>query len=393
MLRLPRALIPIYGTTLADTLGFTLMIPLLPAIVREFHVSELMVGALISLPALFSTVAAPLWGKMSDRVGRKPIIIASQAVTFGGYLVLATAHSFVWIVASRILSGCGAGGLGAVQSYIADVTQARQRDFAYALHGAVFGLAFIIGPVLSGFLEQGGFAVPFFAAAGLEAMNIAFTLLFVPSLAKKASSSSLFLSLKAANAPDVRRVLVRQFLAIFAIVCFLANFGLYLENVLHRGARDTGWLLASAGIAGGLALIFFVAPLAERIGDRRVAQLGLLLSALAYAALLVVPSLFWLCAVVILWAIGSSMVEPTLTALLSVRAKSSERGAIMGLSDSVNSLALILAPSAGAAIVAADARLLGILPAVAAAAALAARWLWLEKRRSPHAADATVSTT
>jgi MFS transporter, DHA1 family, tetracycline resistance protein len=394
MLQLPRALIPIYGTTLADTLGFTLMIPLLPAIVREYRVSELMVGALLSLPALCSCIAAPVWGKVSDRVGRKPIIIASQAVTLAGYIVLATAHSFVWIAASRIFSGCGAGGLGAVQSYIADVTQPRQRDFAYALYGSVFGLAFILGPVLSGFLERDGFAVPFFAAAGLQVLNIALTVFFIPSLAKQQSSSSLVSSLKAAGMPDVRRVLVRQFLAIFAIICFLANFGLYLEHVLHRGARDTGWLLALAGVAGGLALLLVVAPLAARIGDRRVAQLGLLLSAVAYAALLVVPSLFWLCLVVTAWAIGSSMVEPTLTALLSMRAKAGERGAIMGVSDSVNSIALIFAPSAGAAIVTADPRLLGILPACAAVTALAAGWFWLGKRgRSPHAAEATASTT
>jgi MFS transporter, DHA1 family, tetracycline resistance protein len=370
MLRLPRALIPIYGTTLADTLGFTLMIPLLPGIVREYRVSELMVGALISLPALCSTVAAPLWGKISDRIGRKPIIIASQMVTLAGYLVLATAHSFVWIAASRILSGCGAGGLGAVQSYIADVTQAKQREFAYSLYGAVFGVAFIVGPVLAGFLERSGFALPFFVAAGLEALNIAFTFTFIPSFGRKKSSSSIASSLKAANAPAVRRVLIRQFLAIFAIVCFLANFGLYLEDVLHRGARETGWMLALAGIAGGLALLFVVAPLAARIGDRRVAQLGLALSVCAYSALCFAGSLTWLCLALVVWAVGSSMVEPTLTSVLSIRAKASERGVVMGVSDSVNSLALIFGPSAGAALVAFNAHLLGVLPACAAFTAL-----------------------
>jgi DHA1 family tetracycline resistance protein-like MFS transporter len=104
MFRLPRALIPIYGTTLADTLGYTLMIPLLPSIVRQFHVSDVMVGALLSVPALCSTVAAPVWGKVSDQIGRKPIILGSQALTLMGYLVLATAQSFTIIAVSRIAS-------------------------------------------------------------------------------------------------------------------------------------------------------------------------------------------------------------------------------------------------------------------------------------------------
>jgi DHA1 family tetracycline resistance protein-like MFS transporter len=371
MPRLPRALIPIYGTTLADTLGFTLMIPLLPGIVHQYHVSDVMVGALLSVPALCSTVAAPVWGKVSDRIGRKPIILASQALTLVGYLVLATAHSMVLIMASRVLSGCGAGGLGAVQSYIADVTEQDQRDLAYSLYGAVFGLAFIIGPVVSGLLVRSGFAIPFFAAAGLEAANLVFTATFIPSFGKKRQGTSLRASLEAAGIPGVRLVLARQLLAIFAIVCFLANFSLYLEHVLHEGVRASGWLLALAGVVGGTAMIVVVSPLAARIGDRRVAQIGLLLSFVAYGMLGFAGSLAWFCVTLILWAVGSSLVEPTLTALLSLRAKASERGAIMGVSDSVNSIAMMIGPSAGAAIVAFSPRLLGVLPAFAVLTAFA----------------------
>lgn len=364
MLRLPRALIPIYGTTLADTLGYTLMIPLLPSIVRQFHVSDLMVGALLSVPAFCSTIAAPVWGKVSDRIGRKPIILGSQVLTLLGYLVLATAHSFVIIAISRIASGLGAGGLGAVQSYIADVTEPKQRDLAYSLYGAVFGLAFIIGPLISGFLAHEGFAIPFYVASALAAANIVFTWFFIPSFGKKDKATSIEESLKAASAPGVRLVLIRQFLAILAIVCFLANFGLFLEHVLHTRVSAIGWLLAMAGAVGGAALIFVVTPLAGRIGDRRVAQLGLLFSLIAYGMLGFAATLPLFCVMLIFWAVGSSMVEPTLTSLLSVRAKASERGVVMGVSDSVNSLAMIVGPAAGAAIIGWNPRLLGVIPAI-----------------------------
>ncbi len=370
MFRLPRALIPIYGTTLADTLGYTLMIPLLPTLVKQFHVSDLMVGALLSVPAFCSTVAAPVWGKVSDRIGRKPIIIGSQVLTLIGYLVLATAHSFVIIFASRIASGLGAGGLGAVQSYIADVTEPKQRDIAYALYGAVFGIAFIIGPLISAFLAHEGYAIPFFVASGLAAANIAFTATFIPSFGKKDQPTSVEASVKAASAPGVRLVLIRQFLAILAIVCFLSNFGLFLEHVLRTNVSAIGWLLALAGGVGGAAMVFVVTPLSARIGDRRVAQLGLFFSFLAYGMLWFADNMPLFCVTLVFWAVGSAMVEPTLTALLSVRAKASERGAVMGVSDSVNSLAMIVGPAAGAAIIGINPRLLGVIPAAAALCAI-----------------------
>jgi MFS transporter, DHA1 family, tetracycline resistance protein len=372
MPRLPRALLPIYGTTLADTLGYTLMIPLLPAVIAQYHASDVVVGSLLSVPALCSLIAAPVWGKLSDRIGRKPIIIAAQVLTLGGYLAQATSHSLVWIFIARIASGCGGGSLGAVESYIADVTTEEQRDLAYSLHGAVFGAAFIIGPVTAGFLMKHGLALPFFVAAAIEAVNIVYTAKLLPArMQDRRSKTSFVQSLRAAGEPLVRRVLMRQFLAIFAIVFFLANFSLYLHHVLHAAVTQIGWLLSAAGAIGGASLILLVAPLAARIGDRAVAQIGLFLSLVGYALLGFVDGLVLFCFILVIWAVGSSMVEPTLTALLSVRAKRSERGAIMGVSDSVNSLAMILGPATGSAIVGYNARLLGVLPALAVAAALA----------------------
>lgn len=372
MWRLPRALLPIYGTTLADTLGYTLMIPLLPAIIERYHASDVMVGSLLSVPALCSAIAAPVWGKLSDRIGRKPIIVAAQILTLAGYLAQATAPSLLWIFIARIASGCGGGSLGAVESYIADVTKEEQRDLAYSLHGAVFGAAFIVGPVTAGFLMKHGLALPFFVAAAIETVNIVYTAILLPSRMQASRSKTSFAqSLRAANVPGVRRVLIRQFLAIFAIVFFLANFSLYLHHVLHAAVTQVGWLLSVAGVIGGVSLVLLVSPLAARIGDRMVAQIGLVLSVVAYALLAFVNELASFCFILVIWAVGSSMVEPTLTALLSVRAKRSERGAIMGVSDSVNSLAMILGPATGSAIVGYNARLLGVLPAAAVALALA----------------------
>ena len=370
MLRLPRALLPIYATTLVETLGYTLMIPLLPEIVKRYGASDVMTGALLSVPAFCALIAAPIWGKLSDRLGRKNIILIAQLLTLAGYLLQATSPTLLWIFIARIISGSGGGALGAAQSYIADVTKEEDRDLAYSLYGAVFGMAFILGPVTSGFLAHTSLSVPFFIAAGLEILTILMTVFLLPSHMQRRSRTSIAASLRAANVPGVREILLRHFFAIFAIVCFLANLGLYLHHVLGSPVSQVGWLLSTAGVAGGATLIFLVSPLTERLGNSRVAQIGLLLSLAAYAALAFVPDIGVFAGVLILWAVGSSMVEPTLTALLSIRVKRTERGAIMGFGDSINSVAMIVAPVAGSAVIGANARLLGVLPAFTALAAL-----------------------
>lgn len=380
-LRLPRQLLPIYGTTLADMLGYTLMIPLLPLVAEQYGASDFTTGTLLSIPAFCSVIAAPVWGKASDMAGRKRIILISQALTLAGYLVLAVSHSLFWIFMSRIISGIGAGNVGAAQSYIADVTKPEQRDEAYAIFGVVFGSAFILGPVTSGFLQHKGLQFPFYAAAALEVLNIVFTALFLPSVMPKSGETpSLKQSLQDIWQPRIRIVFLRQFLFVFAVVYFLADFALYLHHALHYDVARVSLLLAAAGIVGGVMQAIVVAPLANRIGDRAVAQIGFLLGFAAYGLIYWVKSFAWFLPVLILWAIGAALVAPTLMALLAKRAPKEERGAILGVADAGNSVALIIAPAIATAIVGENPRLIGILPAIAMLAAY-----FMGRKPAPHA--------
>jgi DHA1 family tetracycline resistance protein-like MFS transporter len=378
---LPKAVFPIFLTTFIDMLGYTLLIPLLPAMAKHYGARDWMVGMLLSIPAFCATIAAPIWGKSSDRAGRKFIILIAQAFTLAGYTILALAHSLFWIYISRLISGTGAGSLGAAESYIADVTDKKQRDRAYAYYGAVFGSAFIIGPIAAGFLQRYGLQFPFVVAAGLEIVNIGVTLWLLPwRTREKREQTSFRESLDAAWKPGVRRVLLRQFLFVFAVVYLLADFALYLDHALKESVQHVSWLLAGAGIIGGATILLAVTPLTKRYGDRRVGQFGFVLLFVSYALIYFVQSLNWFFAVLILWAAGAALAEPTLMALLAKRAPESERGAIMGVSDSVNSIALILAPAIGTAIVGEKARLIGVLPAIAVAAA----WMLGRYRSGPE---------
>lgn len=366
------ALTPIYGITLIDVLGNMIMVPLLPYIAQRYGASGVEVGALLATSSVGSVVAAPVWGVLSDRIGRKPIVIVSQLVALAGYLLLATAPSLAMLYVARGVAGIGGGNLGVTQSYIADVTDEAHRDRAYAFFGVVFGIGIVLGPVAGGFLVRYGYAAPFLAAAGIEVANILLSLRFLPATGRR--SGPRFSLLAATNAilrePRVRGLIVQHFLFIFAVTYFFTIFALYVDRALRYGPAQASWLLAGAGVTGGLALAFVVGPLTRRLGDERVAQIGLALSALAYASLPFAGSLWTFAAMLVLWAIGASCVEPTIAALLSERAPEEIRGLTMGFNDAMSNLALILAPTLGGFIIDRSLKLVGLIPLLAALAAL-----------------------
>jgi MFS transporter, DHA1 family, tetracycline resistance protein len=365
------ALIPIYGVTLIDTVGTMIMIPLLPYLAQHYGANGLTVGTILTTFAVFGAFAAPVWGSVSDRIGRKRVVLIAQCVSLAGYVLLAFGHSLVLIFVARAIAGFGGGGIGVTQSYIADVTGEQDRDRAYALFGAVFGLGFVLGPLLGGGLIRFGFAAPFEAAAAVQLVTIALTLRFLPSVVPSGGAKA---SLRTAAAsvmrdPGVRSLVVRHFLFIFAVAYFFTVYSLFLKRQLGLGPDVSSWLLAGAGAVGGVVLVAVVTPLARRLGDAIVAQLGFVLLVIAYAALASVHDVAIFATALALWAAGAATVEPTLTALLSKRAPAHERGAIMGFNDAANNVAFIIAPILGGEAIDLDPHLVGIVPACALALA------------------------
>lgn len=365
------ALVAIYGVTLIDVLGTMIMVPLLPYVAQHYGASGFVVGALLTTSAVAGAVAAPVWGAASDRLGRKRIVLISQTISLIGYVVLALSHSLALLFVARAVAGFGSGGVGVTQSYIADVIDEAHRGRAYAIFGAVFGLAIVLGPVVGGFLIAYGFWAPFAAAALFAAVTIALALRFLPTVGAQGARTGPRRALDAVlRGARVRGVIVRHFLFIFAVTSFFSVFALFLGRQLGLGPREASWLLAGAGCAGGLGLVLVVGPVAKRLGDAGVAQAGLVLLVLAYAALTLTTNLWVFAAVLAVWAIGAACVEPTLTALLSRVAPVEERGAVMGFNDAASNVALMIAPLVGGAAFDLDPRAVGIVPAVAALVAL-----------------------
>ena len=367
------ALIPIYGITLVDVFGYMIMIPLLPSLAQKYGASGVEVGALLATMAIASTVAAPFWGALSDRAGRKPIVLISQFVSLGGYIALAFAPSLAALFIARGIAGIGGGNLGVTQSYIADVTPEQYRDRAFALFGAVFGLGIVLGPITGGFLVHYGYGVPFLAAAAIEVVNIVLTLFCLPQVKRKPGERfSLSRSLRdVMGEPALRALVVRHFLFIFAVTYFFTIFALYVQHALGYGPQVASWLIAGCGAIGGTTLLVAVGPLAKRYGDAVVAQTGLALSVAAYAAMGFAHQLWSFAAVLVVWSAGASCIEPALSALISTTARKSERGAALGFNDAMSNLALMAAPSLGGFVIDRAIGLIGVVPGVALAAAFA----------------------
>ena len=371
---LPRALYPLFGITFIDMLGLTILVPLLPFFVKRFGAPPQALGLMLTTTAVCAAISGPLWGAASDRIGRKPVLMISQAFAFAGFLLLALSGNLFWAFVSRVVQGLGGGNLGVADSYIADVTTEEQRPKAYGYSAAVFGAGFVVGPVTSGLLVHFGFVVPFVAAAVLELVNMFLTFRFLPERPKQRAPDAREHRkelLEALRSPAILSLLARYFCFIFAFTYFFTNFGLYLDRVLRVGPSAASLLLAIAGVVGALVTIFGVNILTQRFGSQRVSTMSFAVGFVAFTMLFFVNDLPLFVATIVVWAVSGALLRPTLDTLLSQAAPERERGSILGVADALTSVAMIASPALGSYVVATAPRLTGIVPAAVVAAGFA----------------------
>jgi MFS family permease len=260
------------------------------------------------------------------------------------------------------------------------VTDDRHRDKAFAGFGVVFGIGIVLGPIAGGFLVKYGFWVPFVASAAIEAVNTGLTLMFLPKTPQKKKNGFNIKSVAKEiwACPRTRSLIVRHFLFIFAVTYFFSIFALYLKQAMNFGPEKNSWFFAATGGVGAVALGIVVGPLAKRLGDAWVAQLGFALSVVAYGVLAFAHNFWTVIGMLALWAVGASCIEPTIAALISESASEDKRGATLGFNDAMSSIALMTAPSLGGWLIDKDITLIGLIPG---AAVLGAFGLGVLRRR------------
>jgi MFS family permease len=350
----PNSMAVLFLIVFVDLVGFGLVIPLLPFYAERFGASPLQMTLLFAVYSFMSMLAAPFWGRLSDRVGRRPVLMASMAAAALAYLWLGLATRLWMVFAARAFAGICAGNIAAAQAYIADVTPPEKRARGMGMIGAAFGLGFIIGPVIGGIvagsdLKTADLATPGFIAAGLSAS----ALLGVVFLLRESLSASggsretrgRLAALRAAlRQPMLGRLLAVFFLVILAFSGMETTFAWWAIDQFGWGPRPIGFVffyvgLLSAAMQGGL-----IGPLTRRFGEERLMLGGLVLIALGLLVLPFAREIPLLVLAMTFLALGMGAMQPSLNSLISRRAAPERQGEVMGVAQSVGALSRVLGP-------------------------------------------------
>lgn len=380
-------LTPIFLIVAVDVFGMTLMIPLLPFYAQHFGASPFVVGLLLASFAASQLLSGPILGRISDTVGRKPTLILSQIGTFIGFLILGFAGTLWVVFLGRIIDGLTAGNLTIAQAYISDVTKPEERTRAFGLIGIAFGMGFLLGPALSGYLSRFGYHWPAFAAAGLSFLSILATTFLLPHVVPTKAPVSERLGrfdgiTQYFRRPASRRRLLEFFAYILAFSMMMGGTALFLGRRMGFDAEQTGYIYGFSGLIGAIIQGGLLGRLAKRFGEERLAIAGFATMAIGLGLLGTVHSLPWLLALIAISAFGTSVVRPSLTTLITHAVSPHEQGAVLGVSQSLSSIAAIIGPIIAGWLIGRD--LLGTYGLVAGAVALVGA-LMVMRQRGEHA--------
>ena len=342
-----RPLLIIFLTIFVNLVGFGIIIPLLPFYAETFGASPLVIGLLFAVFSLCQLIAAPALGDLSDRYGRRPILVFSLAGTVVSFVMLALAHSVAMLFVARIVDGLSGGNISTARAYVADVTEPKDRARAYGLIGAAFGMGFIFGPALSGILSKISYTAPIWAAAGLTLVATAMAWLWLPETVHRtqAGGGNPFRFLPALlERPLVRRVLLIDFTYWFAFAIFQTTFALFVARRFGFDAPKTGYFFAGFGVLGAVIQGGFIRPIVHRLGDRPTFILGLVCAAAGLILCTQARTVPYFTLALVPLAFGIGFGHPTVSSLVSLAAPADEQGRLQGAAGAMESLGRTVGP-------------------------------------------------
>jgi DHA1 family tetracycline resistance protein-like MFS transporter len=347
----------VFSTVLLDLVGFTMLLPVLPFYAQQYGASKFQVFLLYAAYSLAQFVVAPLLGRLSDRIGRRPVMLLSIAGDVVSYLVLAAAHGYAVVLLARIAAGVSAANYSIGQAWVADQTGGQERSRALGLLGAAFGLAFVLGPPLGVLVSKffGTTAVPLVAAA-LSVANLIYAWLRFsesrpPSSEARSLAAGEWLSVRglveAVSAPRVGALLVLFWLVTFAFASLESTLALFCQGRFGFDVQGTGYLLTFVGLVNATIQGGALGPLVQRFGEWRLAIAGIALAAVGLGATGFAADLPLLILAMGILAIGVGLHTPTLYGLISRSTTEDRQGGVLGVTRSLAALARGLGPLTG----------------------------------------------
>lgn len=347
------SLIVVFAIVFVDLVGFGIVIPVLPLYAERFGASPLTVGLLVSIYSAMQFICAPILGKLSDRLGRRPILLVSIIGTSLGFLLMGLAHTLTLLFVARIIDGITGGNISTALAYIADITPPEHRSKRMGLVGAAFGLGLVFGPAIGGLMSHVSLAAPFLFASGMAALNALAVYYFLPeSLAAKrrheaehhASIAEVF---QAVKGPSLPLILTTYFFVTAAFSLLTATYSLFTERRFGLGAIQNGYLFAGQGLIGAIIQGGLLGWLVRHSSDKKLAIAGTAVLSVSLFVLPTSPTMALLLLATAGVAVGHGLVAAPLNGLASKSASGSAQGRVMGLMQSAGSLARIVGPVVG----------------------------------------------
>jgi DHA1 family tetracycline resistance protein-like MFS transporter len=343
---LSRPLFIIFLTTFVNLVGFGIIIPLLPFYAQTFGASPLVIGLLFASFSLSQLIASPLLGDLSDRWGRRPVLIFSLLGTVVSFVMMAVAHSLVMLFAARIVDGLSGGNITTARAYIADVSTEENRAKAFGLLGAAFGLGFIVGPALGAALSHISYTAPIWAAAAITVAAVAMAWLWLPETVHRTQAGrSPWRALGDLWERAPLRVLFTiDFVYWTAFSVYQTTFALFGARRFGFDAAHIGYLLSAFGFLGVVVQGGMVGPIVRVLGERRTLSIGLLFAAAGWGGSALTHSLSVFVSMLVPGAIGIGLCNATLSALVSKAAGPHEQGRVQGAAGALESLGRTMGP-------------------------------------------------
>jgi len=343
----------IFLTVFIDLVGFGIVIPVLPLYAERFGASPLVIGMLLGVYSLMACIFAPVLGRLSDRIGRRPVLLVSLLGTSLGFLLMGIAETLPILFLGRIIDGITGGNISTAQAYIADVTPLSQRSKGMGLIGAAFGLGFIFGPAIGGILGHVSMAAPFLFAAALAACNAVAAYCFLPeSLPPEQrghpeARASVLAVFAGGESRGLQLILATYFFTTVAFSLLTATYPLFTKRHFGYNAMENGYIFAGLGLLGALVQGVLMGPLTRWTSDKVLAMIG---AAILMAGLIALPmttaSTLLLVATGAI-GIGHGLVAAPLSGLASRQGTAASQGRILGLMQSAASMARIVGPVLG----------------------------------------------
>lgn len=347
------ALSLIFLTVFIDLLGFGILIPILPSFAKkELGVDETAIGIAIAIYSFVQFLFNPFFGKLSDKHGRKPVIVVSLFLNAIGYVLFAYTHSYIMLLVSRVIAGIGGSSIGVAQAYIADVTTKENRSKGMGLIGAAFGLGFVFGPLMGGILSEYGYMITGFAAAGFSLLAFLLTLFYLPesNLNREASAQKKRLlfdiegTKKILSRPELFILVLLFFILTFSFANIYGTFALLGIQVYGFSDLQNGYMFGIVGLSSAIVQGGLIGYVNKIMSKKYIIIIGAFLIMITLALIPYGQTFLGLALVSVVLSYGTGTLQPTILSLISEVTSDAEQGITLGINQSFSAFARVLGP-------------------------------------------------